>query len=158
MTNNKWCNPKDITTLSRSCSLILEHLTISCHPFYLPREFSTVIITAVYIPPQAYTDMALSALHDVLCRHQTQHPDVAVVVPGDFNRANLKKVMPNFHQHIMCAARGEGTLDHCHMPFKRDYKAVSLPLSKSDHAAFFLLLEYKQWIVREAVVTRDIKQ
>jgi len=38
-----------------------------------------VIITAVYIPPQVDTDIAPSALHDVLCRHQTQYPDVAVV-------------------------------------------------------------------------------
>jgi len=58
-----------------------------------------VIITAVYIPPQADTDMALSDLHDVLCRCQIQHPDTAVVV----------------------------ALDHCYTPFKRDYKAASLP-------------------------------
>ena len=61
-----------------------------------------VIIIAVYIPPQSNTIMALSALHDVLCRYQTQHPHVAVVVEG----VNLKKVLPNFHQH-MCATRGE---------------------------------------------------
>jgi len=41
---------------------------ISSRPFYLPREFSTVIISVVYIPPPADTDMALSDLHDVLCR------------------------------------------------------------------------------------------
>jgi len=72
-----------------------------------PHKFSMVINTAVYIPPLADTDVALSDLHDVLCRHQTQHPDVAVVV--NFNRANIKTVMPNFHQHIMCATKGERT-------------------------------------------------
>jgi len=46
------------------------------------REFSTVIITALYIPPQADTDVA--DLHNVVCRHRTQHPDAAVVVAGDF--------------------------------------------------------------------------
>jgi len=71
----------------------------------------------------------------------TQHPDVAVVVVWDFNKANLKKVMPNFHQHITCATRG----DHCYTPFKRAFKAASLPpFGKSDHTAIFLLLEYKQ--------------
>jgi len=40
----------------------LMHLMISCHPFYLAREISTVIKTAVYIPPQADNDIALSAL------------------------------------------------------------------------------------------------
>jgi len=62
MTNNKWCNPKDIKTLSRSCSPNLERLTISCRPFCLPREFSTVIITAVYIAALMDTDVALSDL------------------------------------------------------------------------------------------------
>jgi len=100
-------NPRDINTISRSCLPNLEHPMISCHPFYLPQEFSTVIMTAVYIPPRADTDVVLSALHDVLCRHQTQHPDTAVVVAGDFNRANLKKVMLNFRQHITCVTRGE---------------------------------------------------
>jgi len=105
MTNNKWCGPKNIDSFS-----LLEHLTISCHPYYLPREFSTTIITAVYIPPLADTDVTLSDQHHVLWRHQTQHPDAAVVVAGEFNRANLKKVMPNFHQHIMFATREERTL------------------------------------------------
>jgi len=83
MTNNKWCNPQVIKALSRTCSLKLEHLTISCRPFYLPWEFSMVITTAVYIPPQTDNDMALLALHDVLCRHQTQHPDAAVAVVAE---------------------------------------------------------------------------
>jgi len=118
-----------------------------------------VIITAVYIPPQGDTDMALSDVHDVLCRHQTQHPDVAVVVAGEVNKANLKKVMPNFHQHIACATRGERTLDHCYTPFKRGYKAAPLPaFGKSDHAAIFLLPEYKQRIVGEVVVMREVKR
>jgi len=76
---------------------------------------------------------------------------------GDFNRVNLKKVMTYFRQHITCATRGERTLDHCYMPFKRGYKAASLPpFGKSDHAAIFLLLEYKQRIVREVVATREV--
>ncbi len=40
MTNKKWCDPRNISSLSRSCSPHLEHLSIICRPFYLPREFS----------------------------------------------------------------------------------------------------------------------
>ncbi len=65
MINKKWCDPRSISILSRSCSPHLEHLSIICHPFYLPREFSSIIVTAVYIPPQADTSLALSKLHDV---------------------------------------------------------------------------------------------
>jgi len=53
------------------------------------------------------TDVALSDLHDVLCQHHTKHPETSVVVTGDFDRANLKKVMPNFCQHITCAISRE---------------------------------------------------
>ncbi len=37
MINEKWCDPRSISLLSRSCSPHLEHLSIICRPFYLPR-------------------------------------------------------------------------------------------------------------------------
>ncbi|KAK0149065.1 antigen [Merluccius polli] len=43
MTNNKWCDPRNISVLSRSCSHNFKHLATLCHPFYLPREFSLSI-------------------------------------------------------------------------------------------------------------------
>ena len=67
---------------------------------FLPREFTSVIITAVYIPPQASTEAALSDLRKDLNCSQASNPDAALIVVGDFNQANLKKVMPDFHQHI----------------------------------------------------------
>ena len=59
MTNNKWCDPRNITVLSRACTPHQEHLSIMCRPHYLPREFTAIITTAVYIPPQANTDTAI---------------------------------------------------------------------------------------------------
>ncbi len=80
-------------------------------------------------------------------------PDAASIIAGDFNKANLKKVMPNFHQHVSCHTRGPNTLDHC----KNAYKARSLPaFGKSDHAAIFLTPEYKQRIVQEPPVEREV--
>lgn len=49
--NNSWCT--DAEVISHSCSPVLEHLSIKCRPFYAPREFPSVLLTAVYIPPQA---------------------------------------------------------------------------------------------------------
>ncbi len=94
MINKKWCDPRNISILSRSCSPHLEHLSIICRPFYLPREFSAVIATAVYIPPQADTSLALSKLHEELSGYINKHPDAASIIAGDFNKANLRKVMP----------------------------------------------------------------
>ncbi len=155
--NKKWCGPRNISILSRSCSPHLEHLSIICRPFYLPREFSSIVVTAVYIPPQADTSLARSKLHDELSGYINKHPDAACIIAGDFNKANLKKVMPNFHQHIACPTRGLNTLDHCYTQLKNAYKAHSLPtFGKSDHAAIFLTPDYKQRIVHEPPVEREV--
>ncbi len=157
MINKKWCDPRYISILSCSCSPHLEHLSIICRPFYLPREFSSIVVTAVYIPPQADTSLALSKLHDVLSGYINKHPNAAFIIAGDFNKANLKKVMPNFHQHISCPTRGLNTLDHCYTPLKNAYKAHSLPaFGKWDHAAIFLTPEYKQRIVQDPPVEREV--
>ncbi len=157
MINKKWCDPRNISILSCSCSPHLEHLSIICHPFYLPREFSSIVVTAVYIPPQADTSLALSKLHNVLSGYINKHPDAACIITGDFNKANLRQVMPNFQQHVSCPTRGPNTLDHCYTQFKNAYKAHSLPaFGKSDHAAIFLTPEYKQRIVQEPPVEREV--
>ncbi len=157
MINKKWCDPRNISILSRSCSPHLEHLSIICRPFYLPREFSSILVSAVYIPPQADTSVALSKLHDELSGYINKHPDAACIIAGDFNKANLKKVIPNFHQHISCPTRGLNTLDHCYTQFKNAYKAHSLPaFGKSDHVTIFLTPDYKQRIVQEPPVVREV--
>ncbi|KAK3575526.1 hypothetical protein QTP86_029290 [Hemibagrus guttatus] len=109
MVNNSWCDNTSISPLSCSCSTNLR--------FALPLEFSSVIFSAVYIPPQADMDTALWELHEALTLHQTQHRDAALIVAGDFNSANLKRAVPNFHQHITCPTRGGRTLDHCYTQF-----------------------------------------
>ena len=50
MINETWCDHKNIQELKSFCSPDLEFLTIKCRPHYLPRGFSLIIITAVYIP------------------------------------------------------------------------------------------------------------
>ncbi len=157
MINKKWCDPRNISILSRSCSPHLEHLSIICRPFYLPREFSSIVATAVYIPPHADTSLALSKLHDKLSGYINKHPDAASIIAGDFNKANLKKVMPNFNEHVSCPTRGQNTVDHCYTPFKNAYKAHKLTaFSKSDHDAIFLTPEYKQRLVQDPSVEREV--
>ncbi len=59
-------------------------------------EFSSIIVTAVYIPSQADTGLALSKLHEVLSSYINQHPDATFIIAGDFNKANLRhaKLLP----------------------------------------------------------------
>ncbi len=48
--NNSWCNERNIHSIKSFCSPDLEFHTLLCRPFWLPREFTAIIITAVYIP------------------------------------------------------------------------------------------------------------
>ncbi|CDQ81681.1 unnamed protein product [Oncorhynchus mykiss] len=98
--NETWCDHNNIQELKFFCSPDLEFLTIKCRPHYLPREFSSIIITAAYFPPQADTSMALNELRMALCKLQKTYPEDAFIVAGDFNKANLKTRLPKIYQHI----------------------------------------------------------
>ena len=119
MVNDSWCDCDNIQDLKCFCSPDLEYLTIKCRPYYLPREFSLVIVTAVYI-----TTTALKVLHWTLCKLETTYPEAAFIVAGDFNKANLRKILPKFYQHIDCSTHLGKTLDHCYSPFWDAYKAA----------------------------------
>ena len=62
------------------------------------------------------------------------YPDSAVIVLGDFNKANLSRALPKYRQQVKCPTRGERTLDHCYCTIRNAYHAVSrAALGKSDH-------------------------
>ncbi len=113
MINKKWCDPRNISILLRSCSPHLEYLSIICSPVYLPREFSSIVVTAVYIPPQADTSLALSKLHDEHSGYINKHPNAASIIAGNFNKANLKEghaeLSPTRILYISCPTRGPNT-------------------------------------------------
>jgi hypothetical protein len=83
MINYSWCNCNDIQELKSFCSPDLEFLTIKCRPYYLPRELSSDIVTALYIPPQADTTTALKELPWTLCKLETIYSEAAFIVAGD---------------------------------------------------------------------------
>ncbi len=75
----------------------------------------------------------------------------------DFNKANLRLVMPNFHQHVSCPTRGPNTLDHCYSQFKNAYRARLLPaLANRTMPPFFLTPEYKQRLAQEPPGKREV--
>ncbi len=68
--SNSWCNERNIHSIKSFCSPDLEFHTLLCRPFWLPREFTAIIITAVYIPPQANTDQALKELYRIISEQE----------------------------------------------------------------------------------------
>jgi hypothetical protein len=100
--NNSWCAMSNIKDVLRYCSPEVENLTISCCPHYLQSEFSSVLFVAIYLPPQseAGTKTILNQLYEVISKEENAHPEVALLVAGDFNAGKLKSVLQNFYQHV----------------------------------------------------------
>ncbi|XP_055512237.1 uncharacterized protein LOC129709727 [Leucoraja erinacea] len=96
---------------------------------------------------QLQTDvhLALGEPHAVFNKHQTSYPEAFTTRGGDFNKANLMKSLPNFHQHVSCSTRGPNTLDHCYTTIKDAYRSIPCPhFGKYDHTAVLLLPAYRQ--------------
>ncbi len=118
---------------------------------------SRLIITAVYIPPQANTDQALKELYRNISEQETAHPDAAFVVTGDFNKANFRTLAPKYFQHVTINTRGARKLDHCYSPFRDAYKSLPRPpFGRSDHSSVLLLPAYRQKLKREAPALRTV--
>ncbi|KAI2659609.1 putative RNA-directed DNA polymerase from transposon BS [Labeo rohita] len=71
--HDNWCN--NGTIIEKHCSPDLEYMSVRCRPFFLPRELTVVIVTAVYIPPDANVNIALSLLLNTMNEQQWAHPD-----------------------------------------------------------------------------------
>ncbi|XP_051717819.1 uncharacterized protein LOC127495187 isoform X2 [Ctenopharyngodon idella] len=144
--------------IDKVCSPDLEYLMLRCRPFYLPREYTVVIVMAVYIPPQANVKVALEQLYDVISKQQNIHPDGIFIIAGDFNQAHLNTVHPIFYQHVKCKTRGENTLDHVYTNIKDAYKAIARPhLGQSDHLSLFLTPAYKALVNSAKSTYRIVK-
>lgn len=156
--NNSWCT--DVEVISRACSPALEHLTIKCRPFYSPREFQSVLLTAVYIPPQAKAAVALEELYTTISGYEDKYPQAVSIAVGDFNHCSLKSVLPKYYQHVSCPTRGDRTLtlDHCYSTIKGTYRSIPWPhFGKSDHSSVLMLPAYKQEVKSAKPTVRTVQ-
>ncbi len=141
--NSRWCT--NIKVHERICNPDLELLTLSARAFYLPREFSTVVLSCVYVPPSANVKAAAEQV-----AHNTQamlgkYPDAPVLILGDFNSCQLDYVLPAFKQYVDVPTRFNKTIDLCYSNIQEAYKARALPpLGLADHNVIHLLPVYKQ--------------
>ena len=51
----------------------------------MPREFSAILLVAVYLPPQTDAGTALSHMYKEISKEETTHPEEALLVVRDFN-------------------------------------------------------------------------
>ncbi|KAL6454938.1 hypothetical protein MHYP_G00308130 [Metynnis hypsauchen] len=89
MINNAWCDQWNVRFIESFCSPDLEYLIISCIALWLLREISGAIVTIVYMPPQADTDLVLGKLYEAV-----KSPEAATIAVGDFNKAKFRDLAP----------------------------------------------------------------
>ncbi len=119
-------------------------MIIKCRPFYLPREYTAILLVAVYIPPNNNRSEALNYLYQHISEQQTAHPDAFLILAGDFNHADLKSVSLKIYQHVDFPTRGKNTLDFVYTTQRGAYKALPLPhLGASDHITVMLMPAYR---------------
>ena len=73
------------------CAPDIELLSVSLRPFYLPREFTQLFVTLVYIHPKANMDNAVQAITRTLLQLQAISPDAPSFIMGDFNNCKPGK-------------------------------------------------------------------
>lgn len=130
--NDKWC--KNFTVFEKYCSPVIEYLTMSLKPFYLPREYTNIVVTVTYIPSSANANNAQNVLCDVITRYENKYPDAVSIITGDFNHCEFNRCIPNYQQCINFGTRSENLLDLFFCNIKNSYVAKKLmPLGISDH-------------------------
>ncbi|KAI4899948.1 hypothetical protein NFI96_008148 [Prochilodus magdalenae] len=123
--NNVWCTIAQ--AVHRHCSPDVEMLLVKCRSIFLPRDFSSVIILATYIPPQASSSAALGLLYYGISARETKHPGAVFIFAGDFNHCSLRTALPKFHQIVKFPTRENKTLDHVYCSVRGAYRAVPRP-------------------------------
>ncbi|KAK3537580.1 hypothetical protein QTP70_015115, partial [Hemibagrus guttatus] len=121
-------------------------------------EFTTIFIVGVYIPPSTNAKEALCELYGAISMLQNAHPDGLFIIAGDFNQANLKSVLPKFHQYVDFATRGVNALDLVYINIPGAYPAEPRPhLGYSDHISGMLIPAYRPLIRRSKPVLKQLK-
>jgi len=151
--NDKWCTNYHI--VDSFCSPKLEYLVVRCRPFYLPREITCINFLIVYLP-EGYDNPSVSKLYETVADIETNKPDSAIIVLGDFSGATLK--LAGYHQYVDCSTRKDNKIDLCYCNIKDAYKCTKRdPLGISDHHVLVLSPNYKQKLKQHKPAIKYIK-
>ena len=153
--NDTWCN--NISIKSKVCTRDIELLSVNLRPHYLPREFSNIYITQVYIPPSANKALAAELLSETINKLSDEKPDALQIVLGDVNRCELN--LGNFTQYVTCPTRQDQILDHFYCNVKEAYRATQgAPLKNSDHNMIYMQPVYRRKLSTQKPKDIDVMQ
>lgn len=80
-------------------------------PFHLSREFPTLAISCVYVPPSANVMAAAKLVANTANNLQGKYPDAPVFITGNFNNCRLEGALPSLQQHVDVPTRRRNTLN-----------------------------------------------
>ncbi len=120
----------------------LECIWLRIQPHRLPRSVSGIVICAVYIPPKSeFQDLLINHIVLTLDSLKSKHPDVGVVILGDFNRTNISPLCRahNLKQVVDKPTREDAILDLIVTNLKSLFNTpvVCSPIGRSDHRTVY---------------------
>ena len=142
--NEKWAN--NISVKNHLCTPDIELLSVTVRPFFLPRDFTNIFVTIVYIPPDGNKNKALDIISDHISKLSDSKPDALHLLFGDFNNCKSDCIhgFAGFEQYVTCSTRGDTTLDLFLCNISDGYKCKQLPpLKSSDHHMIHMLPSYR---------------
>eukprot|EP00061_Rhincodon_typus_P007808 g29868.t1 len=77
--------------MDQMVSLDPEYLTVKCRPYHLPLEFTSTILSAIYIPSHADVKNALDKIDTATNTLETKFPEALFIAASNFNQANPKQ-------------------------------------------------------------------
>lgn len=98
--NTSWS--PEVAILASSCSPDLEYLTVKCHLYYLPQEFISALLTAVYITPRADVKLGKNCtLLPIALRQNTPKPGhCSWALQSSQPQVNATKILPAYKQKL----------------------------------------------------------
>ena len=137
--NDQWCHPNNITIKHKSCSQNAEIFTMRLRPYYIPREFSHVILITISVPNNTVANKVALEVSEALRNYESSAPDALFLFNGDINHGKLLQSRNQYYQHIHCTTRKIATLDYCYSDAKDSCSAIQMAnLGESDHNLVFV--------------------
>ena len=87
--NEQWCHLNNIAIKHKSCSKNGEIFIMELGPYYIPREFSHVILTTIYVPNNTVANTAALENSEALRNYESSDPDALFLLNGDINKVGI---------------------------------------------------------------------
>ena len=137
-----------------------EALWLKLRPARLPRGFSCIVLGIIYHPPNNNNPAILDYLWQSLSSIESRFPNSGLLIVGDFNRLNTKRLQNIFDlkQIVKFPTRGDKILDLVLTNLREYYKD---PIQRPPHGHMSVEVQPKDRsqlpYSRSTIKTRDLK-